>query len=84
VPDDVKQDFVGVTLMNVGEPNGALMHDIAWTFLHLPQDARGLFGRQLSRLLHQWQTRVPAKKLSKAERAEAKAAAAETRKAATG
>lgn len=61
LPSEVRNDFVGVSLATPEEPNGALFHDLAWTFLNLPKDQRSLFGRQLSRLLHMWQARVEAK-----------------------
>jgi hypothetical protein len=61
LPEDVKNDFIGVSVQRSEEPNGALFHDLAWTFLHLPKDQRPLFGRQLAQLMRAWQAKVPAK-----------------------
>lgn len=65
IPEDVKNDFAGVNIADAQEPNGALMHDLAYTFLHLPKDQRPLFGRQLAKLLHTWQSKIPAARQSR-------------------
>ena len=65
VPEDVKNDFAGVNVSDAREPNGALLHDLAYTFLHLPKEQRALFGRQLAKLLHTWQSKIPAARQSR-------------------
>lgn len=51
-PKEVVEDFNGVTLDTPNKPNGALFHDLAAVFVHLPKENRSILGRQLNRLLH--------------------------------
>jgi hypothetical protein len=70
VPDDVMQDFVGVSIRDVRNPNGSLFHDLGACYLRLSATDRPLFGRQLARLLHQWQGKIPAAEQPSAPSAE--------------
>jgi hypothetical protein len=60
IPADVAQDLEGVRVLDIKRPNGALFHDLVSLFISLPADQRSVLGRQLSRLLHQYQQKVPA------------------------
>lgn len=74
VPKDVSEDFTGIAVEEYADMNGALFHDLAVTFIHLPRDQRSLFGRQLAKLLHTWQGRANLK-TPRAEREPVKKAA---------
>lgn len=54
VPEEVAENFTGVRVIGSTDPNGALFHDLAAVFIHLPDEHRDVFGRQLSRLLHKY------------------------------
>lgn len=51
IPKDLRENFRGVPIANHTETNGALFHDIAAIFIHLPTDHRSMFGRQLNQLM---------------------------------
>jgi hypothetical protein len=51
LPKDFREDFRGVPIANHSETNGALFHDLAAVFIHLPVDHRSMFGRQLNQLM---------------------------------
>jgi hypothetical protein len=72
IPDDVADIFRGVQLAEA-KPNGGLFHDIALVYVKLDSDHRGLFEKQLNRLLSQYRPRAFP---SAAVRAEKKAAIA--------
>jgi hypothetical protein len=54
IPKDLEQNFVGVAIEQPAEPNGALFHDLAATYVKLPQEHRDMLGRQLAKLLHKY------------------------------
>ncbi len=62
MPKAVAQNFVGVSLHDAREPNGALFHDLGAVYITLPAEQRDLFGRQLNKLLHRY---LPLAKLPK-------------------
>lgn len=75
VPKEVEQDFDGVQLATPNKTNGALFHDLAAVFVHLPPDSRSVLGRQLTRLLHTYlPTAFPNKKPARGKKATAAAA----------
>lgn len=51
--------LVGVRMTNGTEPNGGLFHDMILLYMKLSTDARTLLERNLSRLLHRYQTELP-------------------------
>lgn len=51
--------LVGVRMTNGTEPNGGLFHDMILLYTKLNADARVLLERNLSRLLHRYQTELP-------------------------
>lgn len=51
--------LVGVRMTNGTEPNGGLFHDMILLYMKLNTDARVLLERNLSRLLHRYQTELP-------------------------
>jgi hypothetical protein len=66
IPEEIVETFRGVHIEE-GKPNGGLFHDLALVFLKLKPDERGLFGRQLNRLLGQYRSHAfPAAKPAKA------------------
>lgn len=58
VTPEVQQDLMGVRIVAPRQPNGALFHDLIACFIALPGEERALFGRQLARLLHRYQSAV--------------------------
>lgn len=58
IPEEVTQDLLGVRIVDIKRPNGALFHDLICAFVALPQGDRALLGRQLARLLHKYQPSV--------------------------
>lgn len=62
IPAEVEQTLVGVRVLDIKRPNGALFHDLVCTYIALPAVERALYGRQLSRLLHQYQAKLPEQK----------------------
>jgi hypothetical protein len=59
VPEDVQQTLVGVRVLDIKRPNGALFHDLICTYILLPTGERALYGRHLSRILHKYQAALP-------------------------
>jgi hypothetical protein len=59
IPEDVQQTLIGVKVVDVKRPNGALFHDLICTYILLPGGERALYGRHLSRILHKYQAAVP-------------------------
>lgn len=54
IPKAVENDFVGVAIEQPRDPNGALFHDLAATFIKLPAESRAALGRDLAALLHKY------------------------------
>lgn len=55
IPKDLEQNFVGVEIETPREPNGALFHDLAATFVRLKKEEdRAEMGREIAALLHRW------------------------------
>lgn len=55
IPEDIIESFRGVHIADA-EPNGGLFHDLAIVYLKLDVNERGLYGRQLNKLLGQYRT----------------------------
>lgn len=53
IPEDIVESFRGVHIADA-EPNGGLFHDLALVYLKLDVNERGLYGRQLNKLLGQY------------------------------
>lgn len=51
IPKDLAQNFIGVAIEKPKDANGALFHDLASTYLALPEEHRNVLGRQLNALL---------------------------------
>lgn len=54
IPKDLTENFIGIEVDKPAEPNGALFHDLATTYIKLPDEHRNMLGRQLARLLHKY------------------------------
>ena len=51
LPRAVRQSFIGVSVAEPRQPNGALFHDLGAVYITLPAEHRDVLGRQLARLL---------------------------------
>lgn len=54
IPEEIKMNFVGVNVQAANDMNGALIHDTATVYAHLPEEQRTLFEKQLKRLLQRY------------------------------
>jgi hypothetical protein len=54
LPRAVRQSFVGVSVAEPRQPNGALFHDLGAVYILLPAEHRDVFKRQLARLLQKY------------------------------
>jgi hypothetical protein len=75
IPKAVENDFVGISIEgNPRDPNGALFHDLAATFIKLPPEPRSDMGRELSQLLHKYLPKAGVPTLAAARQPQRKAA----------